>query len=59
MNALFPSTLAGRAKQALLQLRTAWHALTLDDRTAYLARATDLPDLERRMRAWDQRNGRA
>jgi hypothetical protein len=43
--------LAGR----LLALsRDVWHALTLDDRTEYLGRATDLADLERRMRHWDR-----
>jgi hypothetical protein len=38
----------------LAMLRQAWQAVTLDDRSRYLSRATDLADLERRTRIWDR-----
>ena len=41
----------GRLRRALARL---WQHLTLDEREAYLANATDCVDLERRLRVWDQ-----
>lgn len=34
--------------------RRLWQRLTIDEREAYLSKATDCADLERRQRAWDR-----
>lgn len=42
----------GRLRRACARL---WHRMWLDEREAYLSKATDCADLERRLRAWDDR----
>jgi Protein of unknown function (DUF3563) len=38
----------------LAACRRLWQRLSLSEREAYLAKATDCADLERRQRAWDR-----
>jgi Protein of unknown function (DUF3563) len=58
-SSFLPSVGAMLAARSTLRVafRLAWQRLKdsqSDERTRYLSRATDLADLERRMRDWDQ-----
>jgi hypothetical protein len=48
------ATPASAIARGAAALRHAWQQWCMDPRTLYLSQATDLADLERRLRAWER-----
>jgi hypothetical protein len=54
-DALFlPTSAPPQTPHWRLAAKQLWQGLTRDEREAYLSKATDCADLERRQRAWDR-----